>query len=89
MKKTMAALAGLLALSLAACSGQSDCTQETLTKKSKELSDAVTAAVIKDPTKGASLTAKMQEVLTKYSGTSGNTAEACKAVDELIKTAKE
>lgn len=89
MKKTMTALAGLLALSLAACSGQADCNQETLTRKSKELTDAVTAAVMKDPTKGAALSAKMQEVLGKYSGSAGNSAEACKAVDELVKTAKE
>ena len=89
MKKTVSILVGLLALSLAACSGQPECSQETMTKKTRELSDAVTAAVLKDPTKGATLMAKMQEVVSKYSGAGATSPEACKAVDDMIKAAKE
>jgi outer membrane lipoprotein SlyB len=89
MKKTMIAFAGLLSLSLAACSGQTDCTQDVMTKKTKELSDAITASVAKDPAKGAAFMAKMQTIIGKFTGSSATSPEACKAVDELIKAAKE
>jgi len=90
MKKTMIAMAGLMALSLASCSGQPECNQDILTKKSKELTDVVTAAVAKDPGKGAALMIKLQEVMSKVSSTAtANSPEMCKAVDDLIKAAKE
>ncbi len=93
MKKTpLAAAFGILALSLASCGGSS-CTTEALQQKGKDLQDAMTAVLTKDPTKaatnGADWTQKAQALMTKAqaAGTSP-TDEVCKAYDDLIDAIK-
>ncbi|QEN87227.1 hypothetical protein FZC33_13205 [Labrys sp. KNU-23] len=93
-KMLLAAAFGSLALSLAACGGSSsNCTVEALQKKGKDLQEAMTAALTKDPSKAATNAQawqqKAQELLTKAQA-AGNkpTDEVCKAYDELIEVVK-
>lgn len=87
MKKILGSVVCLgLLFAVAGCSKEPACTQEEITKKTTELQTAVQAAVTKDPTKAAELMTKVQEVATKYKDASDN--QACKAIDELIKTVK-
>jgi hypothetical protein len=94
MKKMLLAAAfGSLALALASCGGSSNCTTEALQKKGKDLQDAMTAALTKDPTKaataGAQWAQKAQELMAKAQAAGSTpTEEVCKAFDDLIDTVK-
>lgn len=83
MRKFLFAAAGIALLGASACSKAPDCTAEMLTQKGQELTVVLQAAVTKDPSKAAELTAKVQEITTKYQGSTA-AADACKAYDELI-----
>lgn len=91
-KMLLAAAIGTFALSLASCGG-SNCTTEALQKKGKDLQDAMTAALTKDPTKAATnaqaWSQKAQELMAKAQA-AGNTPtdDVCKAFDDLIDTVK-
>lgn len=80
------AVAGL-ALSLASCSGQPECTDALIESKGKELTTAIQAAMAKDSTKGQQLLARMQEVVQKNA--TADKSAACKAIDEIIAAAKQ
>ena len=93
-KMLLAATFGSLALALAACGGgSSSCTVEALTQKGKDLQEAMTAVLTKDPSKAAANVQtwqqKAQELLTKAQAAGSKpTDEVCKAYDELIATVK-
>ncbi|WP_448951685.1 hypothetical protein [Labrys neptuniae] len=93
-KMLLAAALGSLTLSLAACGGGgSNCTVEALQKKGKDLQEAMTAALTKDPTKAASNAQawqqKAQDLLAKAQAAGAKpTDEVCKAYDELIDVVK-
>jgi outer membrane murein-binding lipoprotein Lpp len=83
MRKLLLAAAAAAALSVTGCSDAPTCTTETLTAKAQELATAIQEAITKDPSKAADLQAKLQEITTKYQGTTV-TDEACKAYDEML-----
>lgn len=88
MNKILFAVLGVAALGLSACSKAApECTAEVMTKKSQEVGTALQEAVTKDPTKAAELSAKVQEVASKYAGATAS-EEACKAFDELLTAIK-
>lgn len=87
MKKIVLTVIGMAALGLSACSKAPECNQEAITKKTQELTTAVQEAVTKNPAKATEWAAKVQEIATKYSG-STNQADACKAYDEIIAEVK-
>ncbi len=91
-KMLLAAALGTLALSLASCGG-SNCTAEALQSKGKDLQEAMTAALTKDPTKaatnGADWSQKAQALMAKAQAAGGSpTDEVCKAYDDLIDAVK-
>lgn len=86
MRNILLAMVGVAALAGSACSKAPECTTEMLTKKSQEMATALQEAMTKDPTKAAELAAKVQELTTKYQGTTS--ADACKAFDDLITAIK-
>ncbi len=67
---------------LAGCSKEPECTPELLAKKGQELGVAMQNAMTKDPAKVQEISAKVQELATKYQGK--DDSQACKAYDELI-----
>ena len=71
-----------LASGLAACSGENDCTQEVMTKKSQELMSAIQQKMSADPASAQDLMKKFQDIGTKYQSTTDK-SQACKAYDEL------
>ncbi|RJG44990.1 MULTISPECIES: hypothetical protein [unclassified Mesorhizobium] len=87
MKKFLLVAVGIAALAGSACSKAPECTSEVLGQKAQELTTALQAAITKDPAKAAELTTKVQEIGTKYQG-STTSADACKAYDELIAVIK-
>lgn len=87
MNKFLLGAVGLAMLAGSACSKAPECTTEILAKKAQDMTAALQAAVTKDPTKAADLTAKVQAITTKYQGAT-TAAEACKAYDELITAIK-
>ena len=87
MKKFLLVAVGVAALAGSACSKGPECTQEIAAKKAQDMAAALQAAITKDPSKAADLTAKVQAVTTKYQGAT-TLDEACKAYDELTATIK-
>lgn len=87
MRKFSLIVVGLAALAGSACSKAPECTTEVIGKKTRELTAAVQEAVAKNPVKAAEWTAKIQEIATKYAGSSDQ-ADACKAYDEIIAEVK-
>jgi len=87
MKKFLLVAVGMAALAGAACSKAPECTQEVATKKAQDMAAALQAAITKDPSKAADLTAKVQAVTTKYQN-STTLADACKAYDEVTAAIK-
>ncbi|AMS42356.1 MULTISPECIES: hypothetical protein [Aminobacter] len=87
MRNMLFAVLGVAALGLSACSKAPECTAEVLTKKGQEVATALQEAITKDPAKAAELSAKVQEVATKYTGAT-TSEEACKAYDDLLTAIK-
>ena len=87
MKTFLLVAVGIAALAGSACSKAPECTTEMLAKKAQDMTAALQEAVTRDPAKAAELTAKVQEVTSKYQGAT-TAAEACKAYDELTATIK-
>lgn len=87
MRTVLFVVLGIAALGLSACSKAPECTTEALAKKSQEVATALQEAIVKDPAKALELTSKVQEVASKYSG-STNSADACKAYDDLLAAIK-
>jgi len=87
MKKFLLVAVGVAALAGSACSKAPECTAEIATKKAQDMAAALQAAITKDPSKAADLTAKVQAVTTKYSGAT-TAAEACKAYDDVLAAIK-
>ncbi|WP_245456449.1 hypothetical protein [Mesorhizobium sp. M2A.F.Ca.ET.043.05.1.1] len=87
MKKFLLVAVGVAALAASACSKGPECTQEIAAKKAQDMAAALQAAITKDPSKAADLTAKAQAVTAKYQGAT-TLDEACKAYDELTATFK-
>jgi hypothetical protein len=91
------ALLGSLALALASCgeggsgSGTNGCTPEALQAKHKDLQDAMTAALAKDPAKASNSQAwaKALELMSKAQSAGDKPSEdLCKAYDQQIETVK-
>lgn len=87
MRNILFAVLGIAALGLSACSKAPECTTEMLAKKGQEVGTALQEAITKDPAKAAELTARVQEVATKFQGAT-TSADACKAYDELLTAIK-
>lgn len=87
MKKFLLIAVGVAALAGSACSKGPECTQEVATKKAQDMAAALQAAITKDPTKAADLTAKVQAVTAKYQNAT-TLADACKAYDEVTAAIK-
>jgi len=80
-------LLGGIAFTLASCGGE-DCTSEMLQQKHRELQDAMTAALARNPAKAADNSqawARALDLMAKAQS-AGNSppAEICKAYDEQI-----
>jgi len=87
MKKFLLIAVGVAALAGSACSKAPECTQEVAAKKAQDMAAALQAAITKDPTKAADLTAKVQAVTAKYQNAT-TLADACKAYDEVTAAIK-
>jgi len=87
MKKFLLVAVGMAALAGAACSKAPECTQEVAAKKAQDMAAALQAAITKDPSKAADLTAKVQAVTAKYQNAT-TLADACKAYDEVTAAIK-
>lgn len=83
IKTPIAASFSALLITAASSVAASACTQEELTTKVNEVTAAIQAAIMKDPSKAQEIMTKSQEMQTKYQGTT-DAAEACKAYDELL-----
>ena len=87
MRNILFAVLGVAALGLSGCSKAPECTTEVLAKKGQDVATALQEAITKDPTKAADLSAKVQEVASKFTGAT-TSADACKAYDELLTAIK-
>jgi hypothetical protein len=87
----LVALIGACAVPLASCN-EEPCTQAALQQKQKDLQDAMTAALAKDPAKAASDPQAWSRALdlmarARSAGTTPS-EELCKAYDEQIKAVR-
>ena len=78
---------GVAVLGLSACSKAPECTAEILTKKGQEVEIALQEAITRDPAKAAELSAKVHEIVSKYTGSTASD-EACRAYDGLLTAIK-
>ena len=86
MKSILGIALIVAATAIAGCSKEPPCTPEIIAKKAQELNAALQESIMKDPTKVQELSAKVQELATKYNG--ADDSQACKAYDDLLSAIK-